>query len=182
MAKTKDKTKAKARKDEPLDLATTEKALIEKYHERNIVKGSLKEAGTLKEFGNKRTIEIRCAGAGETGKGCKVTRRIATSDLHQVSMCPDCIRQVRLDRRKDARAKHKDANPRKTSKVNTNGTKASTGTKAKPKTKAPKPIREKVPASNTPDSEPLVKSHQATHAPTDTPDEFLEKQLAETED
>ena len=144
-----------------VDLAAEERALIDKYPDRNIVKGSIRDAGTLKEFGNKRTVEIKCNGKGENGKGCKVVRRVATSDLHQVSMCHDCIRQVRLDRRKDARATKRG----KGGKAKAPKAKAPTGKKGKKAGKAPKPIR-KVTTPGKGDG---------------GPDEYLEKQLQDAE-
>jgi hypothetical protein len=75
-----------------------EGVLRKKY--RHIVKGTLRNASKNKEdrHYNKRTVEITC-----TKRGCKATRRIATSDLAQVSMCEEHTRLARLKRRRDAR-------------------------------------------------------------------------------
>jgi hypothetical protein len=137
----KKKTSAKSKPTAPkaVDLATEEKRLADKYPKRSIVKGSIRDAGTIEEFGNKRTVEIKCDGPGKDNKGCKATRRVATSDLHQVSKCTDCIHQVRLDRRKDARAKPTKPKPAKSVKSVKSGT-VKEGT-AKTKTK---PVKEAV--------------------------------------
>jgi len=160
-----------------LDLAAEEKLLIDKYKDRcDIVKGSIKDAGTSKQFGNKRSVDIRCM-----GEGCKTVRRVATSDLHQVSMCPDCIRQVRLDRRKDARAAKRKNGPAKKiggpNKAKTaaapkapHGDSSKKGpskvgeTKKPAPHKAPKPMREKV-QTPVPDSDDRGS------------DDFLQRQL-----
>jgi len=83
-------------KEKKLDLATEEKHLIEKYSDQKIKKGSLAEAGKYPHFGNKRTIVIHCQATGDE-------RRVATSDLHQVKYSEDHMKQLRLDRRKEAR-------------------------------------------------------------------------------
>jgi len=80
------------------ELATEEKTLLRKY--KRIVPGSLKNASTNEEheFFQKRTVIVACA-----TPGCEKTRRIATSDLHQVKFCEGCTRDRRLARRRKAR-------------------------------------------------------------------------------
>lgn len=87
--KAKTTKKTKTTKPAP-DLAAVEKALAEKYPNSKIIKGSIRDVGTVKEFGNKRTVEIHCA-----NHGCKATRRVATSDLYQVNMCTSCVTATR---------------------------------------------------------------------------------------
>jgi hypothetical protein len=78
------------------DVHAEEKKLRERYPDQQIVKGSLKPAGEVAEFGNKRTVEIKCQ---RTHKPF----RIATSDLHQVKFCKEAIAAIRLERRSEAR-------------------------------------------------------------------------------
>ena len=89
------------------ELKAAEKALKVKYP--GIVNGTLKnaEAGNG-PHANKRTVEIKCA-----HKGCNVTRRVATSDLAQVTMCEEHTRQARLERRREARKVRAAAKPKK---------------------------------------------------------------------
>lgn len=97
-----------------LDVAAEEKKLRDTYPDQKIVKGSLRDAGTIPEFGNKRTVEIHC-------QRTNVVFRVATSDLHQVKYSKDAIKEIRLERRKDQRkaqrkpdkAKPKAASPNK---------------------------------------------------------------------
>lgn len=96
-----------------------EAALIKKYPKQNIVKGSLKNAGEVPGFKQKRTIEIVCQGDNKT------KRRIATSDLHQVKYSEEYIKRLRLDRRKKLRA----AKPK--------ATKVTKATEKKPAVKKP---------------------------------------------
>jgi hypothetical protein len=132
VAKKNDKAKAPAKKPKaepkPVNLADEEKKLQDNYPERKIVKGSIKDAGTYKEFGNKRTVEIKCG-----TEGCKNVRRVATSDLHQVGHCEDCIKEIRLSRRKTTRPKSekKKGNPKTPAKKSTQKG------KGKPTTKPP---------------------------------------------
>lgn len=94
-------------KEKKVDLATEEKHLIEKYSDQKIKKGSLAEAGKYPHFGNKRTIVIHC-------QATSAERRVATSDLHQVKFSEDHMKQLRLDRRKEAR---KNGGTKKAAKV-----------------------------------------------------------------
>jgi len=80
------------------ELKAEERDLKEKYP--RIVPGTLKNASTRQNSPHyqKRTITIKCA-----KRGCDQTRVIATSDLHQVTMCERCTTESRLERRRDAR-------------------------------------------------------------------------------
>lgn len=145
-AKTPKPVQAKAEKG--FDRKAEEAKLMAKYPDRKIVAGSLKDSGELAEFGQKRSIEIRCE---ETDKKF----RIATSDLHQVRFHPDHMREVRLARRKELRAAAKKGKkPAKAAKVKAPATKS-----AKPAKKAVR--APKAPAVTTP--EPVAA------APADTP-------------
>jgi hypothetical protein len=101
--------KVKAEKKE-ISLKDVEKGLVERYTKQDIVAGSLRDVGTIKEFGNKRSIEIKC-------QDCQTKRRIATSDLHQTCRCEECIKTVRLERRKGARGSSKKAKGKKKAKA-----------------------------------------------------------------
>jgi hypothetical protein len=101
-------TKAKATKPLRGEKAATPKRLDEKtlktrYADHAIVGGSLRfEAeGT---HANKQTVEIVCG-----SPGCKATRRVATSDLFQVSTCSPCVAVARAERRKARRAAAREA-------------------------------------------------------------------------
>ncbi len=89
-------TKApKVEKDEAALLAEREKNLRKKYHRIN--------PGTLRyetdgHHKGKYTVEIRCA-----TRGCPNVRRVATSDLFQVSLCEECTAIARANKRKAAR-------------------------------------------------------------------------------
>jgi cobyric acid synthase len=65
-----------------------------------IVPGTLKNANGRRnaQYHQKRTVEITCS-----KRGCTVTRRVATSDLHQVTMCEEHTKEARLQRRREAR-------------------------------------------------------------------------------
>ncbi len=75
------------------DLAAAEEEYARKYPGTDFVRGSLAPAGAHLEFGQKRTIEIRCV-------TCGATRRLATSDLHHVAQCRACKEQSRRAVRK----------------------------------------------------------------------------------
>jgi hypothetical protein len=91
--------KAKAEKGpKKVDLKTLEASLIKKYPKQEIIPGSLKDSGAMADFGNKRTIVIRCQ-----GDDCNATRRIATSDLHQTRNCEKCIKEIRMEARRSSR-------------------------------------------------------------------------------
>ena len=77
-------------------LRTAEAELKKKYP--HIVKGTLRNAENGGPHNQKRTVEIKCS-----KPGCQVTRRVATSDLAQVTMCEEHTRQARLERRRAAR-------------------------------------------------------------------------------
>lgn len=64
----------------------------------NIVQGGI-EWHTEGPYKEKATVLIRC--------DCGETRRVATSDLPQVSKCPICIRNGRNARRRVARSKER---------------------------------------------------------------------------
>jgi hypothetical protein len=68
-----------------------------------IVKGSLRnvgdDPGKDPKWAHKRTVEIKCA-----HPGCTKVRRIATSDLHQVTMCEEHTHEYRLAARRKSRA------------------------------------------------------------------------------
>lgn len=74
-------------------LVTREKEIRKAY--KNVIAGSIrKEVDGL--HANKLTVEIECS-----KRGCKNTRRVATSDLHQVHLCDDCTKEARAKRRKE---------------------------------------------------------------------------------
>jgi len=78
-------------------LETDELALSKKYP--HIIKGTIRDVSNGKgKFHHKRSVEIKC-----TFKGCKETRRVATSDLAQVKFCEQHTRMERLRRRRAAR-------------------------------------------------------------------------------
>lgn len=88
-----------------LDEAGCKKAELElRKTYKNIVPGSFKDIELTPGSPHymKRTVEITCA-----KRGCKATRRVATSDLAQVTMCPEHTRDARLARRRLARQKAK---------------------------------------------------------------------------
>ncbi len=103
--KVKAKAKVKAIKARPLlddkELKAEELDLRKEYP--HIIRGTLRNIGgdpkKIKAWRVKRTVEIKC-----TMSKCKTIRRIATSDLHQCKMCPDCTIDERLRRRREARA------------------------------------------------------------------------------
>lgn len=70
----------------------------------HIIAGTMRDIDpdTESEFYNKRTVQIQCQ-----TPNCKAKRRIATSDLHQVHNCEQCVRRERLARRRQARAERK---------------------------------------------------------------------------
>ncbi len=96
----KSSTKATKGPLSPAELKEQEAILRKKYPA--IVVGSLRNIGTKKDkpHFNKRSVEITCA-----HRGCKETRRIATSDLAQVKQCEEHTRLARLKRKQEQRAK-----------------------------------------------------------------------------
>lgn len=85
--------------DEALVLAEAE--IVAKYPDHIFEPGTLAPSGAYPaEFGQKRTIEIRCINCGKL-------RRIATSDIFHVSQCRECkansVRQTAKDRRQAAK-------------------------------------------------------------------------------
>jgi hypothetical protein len=82
------------------ELEAEEKDFRKKYS--SIVKGSLRNIGDDpkkdKRWRTKRTVEIKCS-----KRGCGEVRRIATSDLHQVTMCAAHVIQERLARKRESR-------------------------------------------------------------------------------
>lgn len=69
---------------------------VRRKHPR-VIKGTIRKE-TDGAHAGKITVEITCA-----MRGCKVTRRVATSDLFQVKFCPDCTRKARNAARRAAR-------------------------------------------------------------------------------
>lgn len=113
------KAPAKAeKKPAVVDIKALEAELIKKYKNQKIVPGSLRDAGKVASFGNKRTIEIICQ--GDCG-GTK--RRIATSDLHQTTHCEPCMKANRANKRKKS-GKAKAPKAPKTTKAKTPRTRA----------------------------------------------------------
>ena len=83
------------------ELQQLEAALRKQYP--HIVPDSLREASRrVGAFQHKRTVVIRC-----TGDNCANTRRVATSDLHQVNKCPVCTHLERIRRRREIRRSRK---------------------------------------------------------------------------
>lgn len=93
------------------DREAEEAILIKKYTEQRIVRGTLRDAGEVPQFGQKRSVEIICQGDGKT------KRRIATSDLHQVKYSEDYIKKIRLKRRKELRADKSKDRPARVAKA-----------------------------------------------------------------
>lgn len=85
-------------------LKKAERELRDKY--KRVVPGTLCNRGEDPEhepaYKNKRTVIITCS-----KRGCKNTRRVATSDLHQVTMCEECTKRARMNRKNLARRKAK---------------------------------------------------------------------------
>lgn len=95
-----------------LTLADREKAIIAKYgpgtkFNRKLVKGSLMFDSNKQKF----TIELICS-----FHGCGERRRVATSDLHQVSMCEEHTKEMRNQARAATRNKSKKVKPAKAAK------------------------------------------------------------------
>lgn len=120
--------KAKKARPRPLldakQLVQVEQDLRKQYP--NVIKGSLRNVGDdpdkNPEWASKRTVEIKCA-----HPGCTATRRIATSDLHQVTMCVEHTMAHRLERRRIARqGKAKKTKVKTTAKAKATKTKAVT--------------------------------------------------------
>ncbi|MCC6418726.1 MAG: hypothetical protein IT429_10865 [Gemmataceae bacterium] len=80
------------------DLSEAEQELARKYPKTDIVEGSLAPAGAFSDFGQMRTVEIRCV-------NCGALRRIATSDLHHVTQCRACKDRSRKEARKKPESK-----------------------------------------------------------------------------
>ena len=83
-------------------LAAEEHTLITDKDYRNIIKGSILGSDHFpagERFFHKRTVEIKCA-----KHGCANIRRIATSDLHQVSLCEECSAEAHREKRRAERA------------------------------------------------------------------------------
>src|SRR5688572_25261480 len=79
-------TKASVEDKEAARLAEREKEVRKKY--RRVLEGSIRK-DTEGTHRNKLTVEMTC-----TGKGCEATRRVATSDLHQVRLCESCTHDM----------------------------------------------------------------------------------------
>jgi len=97
---------------------------LRKTHKR-ITPGSIKKE-TTGHWAGKYTVEINC-----DQRGCTAKRRVATSDLHQVSSCESCTKKLRAERRRERRAEL--SAKRGKSKPKASKAKVS---KPKPKTKA----------------------------------------------
>lgn len=89
----------------PEELQEQETALKNKYS--HLVKGTLLNAtkgdpakgltpNEITKFRHKRSCAIQCT--------CGLVRRIATSDLAQVKLCPDCTKDERNRRKRERRA------------------------------------------------------------------------------
>jgi hypothetical protein len=76
------------------ELAAIEAELAKKY--QKIKSGSLLPSGATTEFGKKRSVIILCV-------DCGVERRIATSDLFQVSRCRSCTATAKRAAKKKAK-------------------------------------------------------------------------------
>lgn len=91
-------------------LVAKEKEIRKTY--RRVIPGSIQRE-TEGAHAGKLTVEIRCA-----TRGCKNTRRIATSDLFQVKYCVECTREMRnAKRRKPAKPAKAKASKTKASKT-----------------------------------------------------------------
>jgi hypothetical protein len=64
------------------DLQAAERELRKRYPRHNFIEGSLREAGAVPEFGQKRVITIQCS--------CGNKRDVATSDIFHIEFCRGC--------------------------------------------------------------------------------------------
>lgn len=78
------------------ELAAVEAELVRRYPQQKIKRGSLLPSGATAEFGKKRSVVILC-------RDCGAERRIATSDLFQVSRCRGCTATAKRAAKKEAR-------------------------------------------------------------------------------
>jgi hypothetical protein len=78
------------------ELAAIEAELARKYPLQKFKPGSLLPSGATAEFGKKRSVIIRC-------RDCGSERRIATSDLFQVSRCRSCTATAKRAAKKKAK-------------------------------------------------------------------------------
>jgi hypothetical protein len=93
------------------EMAAAEAALRHKYPQ--VVAGSIKDVSSKDgKFHMKRSVQIKCA-----FPGCETLRRVATSDLAQVTLCEEHTRVARLQRRREARAIVAALEPAKVKKV-----------------------------------------------------------------
>jgi len=81
----------------PPELAVAEKLLRAKYP--HVIAGTLAAHADGPHKG-RRTVEIQCQAAG-----CQNRRLVHTSDLFQVSRCPDCAKAARSQRRSTSKKK-----------------------------------------------------------------------------
>lgn len=95
-AKPKRTTKA-AKIGVPPELVAAEKQLLAKYP--HAISGTL-SVHTNGPHKGRRTVEIQCQ-----AEGCKKRRLVHTSDLFQVSRCPDCAKAARKQRRTKSKKK-----------------------------------------------------------------------------
>lgn len=95
------KEKKEKKQRQEVDLKAAEADLRKKYP--RVIKGTLRDVGQDPNkdprWKHKRTVEIRCA-----KRGCQETRRVATSDLHQVTLCEEHTAEARKERRKKQQA------------------------------------------------------------------------------
>lgn len=83
--------KKKVEQVEPT-LGPEELALKAKYPHQRIVAGSY---GRFSDESTKKSVVIECQ-----AEGCTEVRRVATSDLFQVSRCPEHAKQAKLAKRR----------------------------------------------------------------------------------
>lgn len=81
----------------PPELAAAEKLLRAKYS--HVIAGTLATHADGPHKG-RRTVEIQCQAAG-----CQNRRLVHTSDLFQVSRCPECAKAARSQRRSTSKKK-----------------------------------------------------------------------------
>ena len=98
-------------------LAAKEREIRRTYP--RVLKGTIRKE-THGAHAGKITVVIKCA-----TKGCGNTRRVATSDLFQVRYCPDCTRNLRNAKRREARADGKPTKKTKAHKAKAQKVKAS---------------------------------------------------------
>jgi hypothetical protein len=78
------------------ELAAIEAELARKYPQQRIKRGSLLPSGATAEFGKKRSVVILC-------RDCGAERKVATSDLFQVSKCRGCTATAKRTAKKEVK-------------------------------------------------------------------------------